>query len=298
MDKAGIHALTVFLSVAQARSFTAAAHASGISVSAASYVVRQLETSLGARLFNRTTRSVSLTEAGQTLLLRATPLIEALQLALGDVANTSRQSMGTLKLNIPSSACDLVIKPLLKGFLDTYPEVNLHVAVDNNLVDIVGKGFDAGIRYDNVLADDMVVVPLLTAIPFCVVASPGYIAARGKPRHPRDLLERDCINYRSPDSGALYRWEFAKGAQALRVAVKGRLASNDQDLLMRAALDGFGYAYLQERSAQAHIDAGRLVRVLRGWVPSAGLYLYYYHRQGMPKKLRVLIDYLRAALRP
>jgi DNA-binding transcriptional LysR family regulator len=300
MNHADFQSLTVFMRVAQSQSFTGAAHAMGISVSAASHTVRQMEQQLGARLFNRTTRSVSLTEAGQTFLQRIAPLMEELQLAMGDVGSASIQSMGTLRLNVPPTAVDLVLKPLLRDFLNAYPEIQVDVAVDNSLVDIVSKGFDAGIRYQAVLAEDMVVVPLINRMRFCVVASPAYIAARGTPAHPRELLEHDCLNYRSADTGALYRWEFENAADAagdkMHIAVRGRVSTNDTDLLLQAAVDGFGFAYLLHRSVEPFVQRGELVRVLDGWVPSEGLYLYYYNRSGMPKKLRVFIDFVQAAL--
>jgi DNA-binding transcriptional LysR family regulator len=160
----------------------------------------------------------------------------------------------------------------------------------------VDRGFDAGIRYDNVLADGMVTVPVVTGIRFAVVAAPEYIASHGKPRHPRELLAHACINYRSADTSALYRWEFEKGREKFRVAVNGRIATNDNDLLLQSALDGFGFAYLRESIVAPHIERGTLVSVLDGWVPATALYLYYFHRSGMPRKLRVFIDFLREHL--
>ncbi|WP_454727025.1 MULTISPECIES: LysR family transcriptional regulator [Cupriavidus] len=296
MNHADFQALSVFARVAQEQSFSAAARALGIPVTSVSYTVRKIEERLGARLLNRTTRSVSLTEAGAKFLTRIAPLLQELELAMHDVAGASSRSMGTLRLNVPHSAIPRVIEPILKDFLTAYPDINVDVIADNSLVDIVGRGFDAGIRYDNVLEEDMVVVPLVTQMRFCVVASPGYLQARPRPRHPRDLLAHECVNYRSADSGALYRWEFEKGGEKLRMAVTGRIATNDSGLLLQATLDGFGFGYLQHSIAGPHLQAGRLVSVLDGWIPRAGLYLYYYNRTGMPKKLRVFIDFAKAAL--
>mgnify|MGYP000318103987 CR=1 FL=1 len=298
MDSAGLQSLTVFLRVAQARSFSAAAQNLGLSTSGVSYTIRQLETALGGRLFNRTTRSVSLTEAGESLLNQITPLMEDLQLALGKVSRASMESMGTLRLNVPSAASDYIIRPMLKRFLTTYPDINIEVAVDNSLVDIASQGFDAGIRYDNILTDDMVAVPLITNMRFAVVASPGYLARHGTPQHPQDLLGHACVNYRSAQSGALYRWEFEQGEEKMRVAVNGRVATNDPELICKAALDGFGFAYLHEEQVAGAFERGELVRVLTDWMPSTGLYLYYYSRKDMPKKLRVFIDFARAFLDP
>ncbi|CAG2141525.1 LysR family transcriptional regulator [Cupriavidus plantarum] len=312
MSEPDFQSLRLFMRVAETQSFTAAADASGISVSAASYAVRTLEAQLGARLFNRTTRSVSLTEAGGAFMDRVAPLLEELQLAMHDVSVASNVAMGTLRLNIPSTASRLIIEPLLRRFLAAHPNISLDVAVDNSLVDIVTKGYDAGIRFDSVLGDDMVAIPLIASVPFIVAASPEYVAARGTPRHPRDLLKHECINYRSADSGALYKWEFEERDEApgrkkggvkgqekgkpLRLAVTGRVSSNDTGLLLRAACDGFGFAYLARESAAAALAEGRLVEVLHGWTSPAALYLYYYNRAAMPMKLRVFIDFLQAEI--
>ncbi|CAG9178522.1 LysR family transcriptional regulator [Cupriavidus pampae] len=296
MSEPDFQSLRLFMRVAETQSFTAAADASGISVSAASYAVRTLEAQLGARLFNRTTRSVSLTEAGSAFMDRVAPLLEELQLAMHDVSVASNVSMGTLRLNIPSTASRLIIEPLLRRFLDAHPNISLDVAVDNSLVDIVTKGFDAGIRFDNVLGDDMVAIPLIASVPFVVVAAPDYVATRGMPRHPRDLLKHECINYRSADSGALYKWEFEDNGKRVRLAVTGRVSSNDTNLLLRAACEGYGFAYLASESAAPALAEGRLVEVLPGWTSPAALYLYYYNRTAMPMKLRVFIDFLQSEI--
>ncbi|MBK5413210.1 LysR substrate-binding domain-containing protein [Pseudomonas sp. TH31] len=166
--------------------------------------------------------------------------------------------------------------------------------MDNSLIDIVTQGFDAGIRYDDVLAQDMVVVPILADMRFVVVASPEYLECRTLVQHPQDLLQHECLNYRSAASGALPRWDFEKDGKHTRIAVKGRLATNDSDLLLRAALDGFGFAYLSHAPIAQHLDSGELVSVLEDWVPTSTLYLYYFERNNTPKKLRAFIDFLKA----
>jgi DNA-binding transcriptional LysR family regulator len=298
MNSSDFSALALFALVAREQSFTAAARSLGISNSAASYTVRRLEEQLGTKLFNRTTRSVSLTEAGSAFLTRIQPLMEQLELAFSDVGRASSETMGTLRLNVPPSAISLVITPVLKDFLRAYPDVKIDVMSENRLVDIVSKGYDAGIRYDNVLAQDMVAIPLVTGMRFCIVASPAYLEGRERPTHPRDLLRHECINYRSADTNALYRWEFEKGGEKIRIAVTGRIATNDNDLLLQAAVDGLGFTYLQYRSAEPHIKAGRLVNVLDDWIPREALYLYYYNPSGLPRKLRVFIDFVRERLKP
>jgi DNA-binding transcriptional LysR family regulator len=296
MNGADLSALSLFARVAEERSFTNAAQALGISNSAASYTIRQLEQQLGTKLFNRTTRSVSLTEAGAAFLARIQPLLEQLDLAFGDVGRASSESMGTLRLNVPPSAISLVITPVLKDFLKAYPDIKVDVMSENSLVDIASKGYDAGIRYDNVLAQDMVAIPLVTNMRFCIAASPEYLEGKTLPVHPRDLLKHECINYRSADTKALYRWEFQKDDEKIRIAVAGRVATNDNDLLLRSAVDGLGFSYIQYRNAEPFITAGRLVSVLDEWIPIEALYLYYYNPNGLPRKLRVFIDFVRERL--
>ncbi len=293
MNHQDLSALSVLFRVAKEQSFTSAARALGISVSSVSYTVRQTELRLGTKLFNRTTRSVSLTEAGSAFLNRVAPLMEQLELAIGDVSRVASETMGTLRLNVPTSAIELVITPILKDFLIAYPEIKVDIMTDNSLVDIVSKRYDAGIRYDNVLTQDMVAIPLVTDMRFCVVASPGYLNGKIKPRHPKDLLQHECTNYRSADTDALYRWEFQKAGEKMHIAVSGRVATNDNAILLQAALDGFGFSYLQYRNAEPYVKAGKLVSVLDSWIPRESLYLYYYNPSGMPKKLRVFIDFVK-----
>jgi DNA-binding transcriptional LysR family regulator len=296
MNGADLSALSLFARVAEEQSFSAAAQALGISNSVASYTIRRLERQLGTKLFNRTTRSVSLTEAGSAFLTRIRPLMEQLDLAFSEAGRASIETMGTLRLNILRSAISLVIAPFLKDFLNTYPDIKIDVISDNSLVDIASKGYDAGIRYDNAMAKDMVAVPIITDMRFCIVASPEYLAGKALPTHPRDLLKHECINYRSADTKALYRWEFQNGDEKINVAVTGRVATNDNDLLLQAALDGLGFGYLQHRLTEPHLNVGRLVSVLDDWVPRGALYLYCYNPNGLPRKLRVFIDFARARL--
>jgi DNA-binding transcriptional LysR family regulator len=297
MNGSDLSALSLFSRVAEEQSFSAAAQALGISNSVASYTIRRLEDQLGTKLFNRTTRSVSLTEAGSEFLKRIQPLMEQLDLAFSEAGRASSGAMGTLRLNVLRSSIALVIAPLLKDFLNAYPDIKIDVISDNSLVDIASKGYDAGIRYDHVLAQDMVAVPIVADMRFCIVASPEYLRGKVLPIHPRDLLKEDCINYRSAETNALYRWEFEKGAEKISIAVAGRVATNDNDLLLQAALDGLGFGYLQHRLVEPHLKAGRLVNVLDDWIPRGALYLYYYNPNGMPRKLRVFIDFVRERLK-
>jgi len=293
MDTPDFQQLRLFLQVARSKSFTQAADASSLSVSTVSHRVRALEKQLGVQLLNRTTRSVSVTEAGEQLIQKITPLLEELQTSLHSVAAATVDAAGTLRLNIPSTASRMVLQPLLQRFLRKYPGINLEVAVDNSLVDIVAQGFDAGIRYDHVLAEDMVVVPVATQLRFVIVATPQYLQGRKLPTHPHDLLEHECVNYRSAQTGSLHRWDFEKAGKQMRVTVKGRLATNDVELMVRVALDGFGFAYVARSSVEQYLQRGELVEVLDDWIAHSALYLYYFNRTNTPKKLRVFIEFLK-----
>ncbi|MGF6125201.1 DNA-binding transcriptional LysR family regulator [Pseudomonas frederiksbergensis] len=294
MKEPDFQQLRLFMQVAQAKSFTNAADAAGVSVSTVSHAVRELEKQLGLRLLHRTTRSVNVTEAGEQLISKIAPLMEDLGLALRSASAAGDEVAGTLRLSVPTSASRLILQPLLRRFLQAHLGINLEVAVDNSLIDIVSKGYDAGIRYDDVLEEDMVVVPILTDMRFVVVASPEYLECRKIPQQPQDLLQHECVNYRSAASGALPRWDFEKDGKHTRIAVKGRLATNDSELLLRAALDGFGFAYLFHAPVVAqYLANGELVAVLDDWIPAGTLYLYYFERNNTPKKLRAFIDFLK-----
>lgn len=293
MDTPDFQQLRLFLQVARSRSFTQAADACGLSVSTVSQRVNALEKQLGVRLLNRTTRSVSVTEAGAQLIQKITPLLEELETSLHSVAAATVEATGTLRLNVPSTASRMVLQPMLKGFLRKHPGINLEVAVDNSLVDIVAQGFDAGIRYDYILAEDMVVVPVVMQMKFVIVAAPGYLEGKPRPTHPDDLLDHECVNYRSAQTGLLHRWDFEKAGEHVRLNIKSRLATNDIELMVKAALDGFGFAYVARSSVREHLERGELVEVLSDWIPDSAMYLYYFNRDNTPKKLRVFIDYLK-----
>lgn len=293
MDMPDFQQLRLFLQVARAKSFTHAADAVSLSVSTVSQRVGALEKQLGVRLLNRTTRSVSVTEAGAQLIEKITPLLEELQTSLHSVAAATVEASGTLRLNIPSTASRMVLQPLLQRFLRKHPGINLEVAVDNALVDIVAQGFDAGIRYDQVLSEDMVVIPVAKHLRFVIVATPQYLQGRRLPTHPHDLLEHECVNYRSAQTGLMHRWDFEQDGKPIRVTVKGRLATNDIELMVRGALDGFGFAYVARSSVEGYLERGELVTVLDDWVTHSALYLYYFNRANTPKKLRVFIDFLK-----
>ncbi len=293
MPLPGLPALEVFLAVARHNSFRKAASERGVSPSALSHVIRGLEDAIGVRLFNRTNRSIRITAAGERLLERIGP-------ALGDIAEAVEQAReargrpaGTLRLNVPRAAADLVVQPMMGRFLDAYPEVRLEVTTNDGLVDIVAAGFDAGIRAGQHLAQDMISVPVGPPLRFAVVGAPGYFAGRGKPRVPQDLRLHACVGRRYP-SGALYSWAFARDGEAMELELSGRLVLDDRALIIAAALGGMGLAHIHEALVADHIARGELVRVLEDWCPVLpSFFLYYPGRRRVPAPLRAFIDTVR-----
>ncbi len=287
-------ALQVFLSVAKHLSFRRAASERGVSASALSHAIRGLEENLGVRLFNRTNRSIALTAAGAFLHAHVAASLSDLEHAIDGIGTFRDQPSGTLRLNVPRTAADLVIKPLMARFLLTYPEIKLDVISDDGMVDIVAAGFDAGIRAGQQLAQDMISVPVGLPLRFAVVGSPGYFAARTKPAHPRDLMNHACIGRRYP-SGAPYAWTFSYGADAIDVDVSGPIVLDDRAMIVAAALDGIGLAHIHEGLVADHIASGALVRVLDDWCPRLPtFFLYYPGRRHVPAPLRAFIEMARS----
>lgn len=293
MNKPDLSELDAFACVARHRSFSKAALECGVSASALSHAIRTLETRLAVRLLNRTTRSVTPTEAGLQLLLRLEPALREIGEALDQLNDFRDTPRGTLRLNVPRPAARLLLAPLFARFLAAYPQIRLEVVTDDGLVDIVAGGFDAGIRFGESLAQDMVALPLGPPVRLIVVASPMYAARRGLPRQPQELKQHACVGRRFP-SGAVYAWEFSKDGEPLAIAVDGPLLLDDDELILRAALDGIGLAYVYEAQAQESIEQGRLLRVLDAWCPPmSGFFLYYPSRRQMPATLRLFIAMLR-----
>ncbi|WP_211471187.1 LysR family transcriptional regulator [Collimonas humicola] len=296
MDKPDLNELDAFASVARHRSFSKAAPECGVSASALSHAMRTLETRLGVRLLNRTTRSVTPTEAGEQLLARLAPALREIGEALDQVNQFRDTPRGSLRLNVPRTAARWLLAPIFARFLAAYPQIRLEVVTDDSLVDIVAQGFDAGIRFGESLARDMIALPMGPPLRLIVVAAPMYAARRGLPRQPQDLKQHACIGRRFP-SGVLYAWEFAKDGETLAVTVDGPLLLDDDELMLRAALDGIGLSYLYEEQAREWIAQGRLLRVLDDWCPPMpGFFLYYPSRRQLPTGLRLFIEMLRASL--
>jgi len=293
MTLPGFAAFEVFLAVAKYRSFRKAAVERGVSASALSHVIRGLEETLDVRLFNRTNRSIHLTAAGEHLLRRVGPAIGDITEAVEQVSGFRGQPSGTLRLNVPRNAAELVIKPVVGRFLATYPEVKLEIVTEDGFVDIVAEGFDAGIRAGQHLAQDMILVPVGPELRFAVVGSSAYFEGRDRPRTPRDLHGHACIGRRYP-SGAAYAWTFAEGDQAMEVEVSGPLIADDRTLIIAAALDGIGLAHIHEAFVADHVARGELVRVLEDWCPALpSFYLYHPGRRQIPAPLRAFIDMVR-----
>ncbi|MCJ8142223.1 LysR family transcriptional regulator [Ancylobacter sp. A5.8] len=287
--------LVTFLAVAEHQSFSSAAVRLGVSPSAVSQSIRNLEARLGVALFNRTTRSVSLTEVGTLYFDRVAPSLRELLDAAQEIGEADSAPAGLLRLNVPRAAFMIALEPVLRDFLEAYPGIDLEITIDNRLVDIVGAGFDAGIRFGDLVEKDMVAVKIGPPIAAHVVAAPDYIARYGVPQHPSDLLGHSCIGFRHLTTGQVERWAFVRGDESLELAVRGRLIVNDTVALTQAALDGIGIAYMISGYIERFVEDGRLVRLLEEWSPPlSGFTLYYPDRRRVPLKLRALIDFLRS----
>ena len=286
--------LRAFAAVVERASFARAADHLGFSPSALSQTIRQLETRLGVRLLNRTTRSVAPTSAGARLYERIVPVIRELDAAVAEAVEATGRTAGTLRINTLSMAADKLIAPRLGRFHRAYPQVVLDIVIDDGLSDIVAGRFDAGIRVGERLEKDMIAVRLTRDVEMTAVASPDYLTHHGEPKTPADLHSHVCINWRFPGSGAIYRWGFEKKGKKLEIAVEGALISNHQEIVVEGALQGLGilYAYDDERIDDL-IARGQLKRVLAEWsLTLPGLFLYYSNRRLPQPALRAFIDCL------
>jgi len=295
---ASLSDLKAVLAVARTRGFREAARASGSSASQMSDAVRRAEADLGIRLFHRTTRAVALTEAGQALVRRLAPAFDEVEQALDEINVFKDRPAGTLRLNVPVSATRLVLPAIVPSFLKMYPDIRVEVVADSNVTDIFSAGFDAGIRYEDTLEQDMIVVPIGPRIQrFALGASPVYLAERGTPKHPRDLLKHACIYGRYPSSGKVPAWELEKGGKSVRIEPAGPLVYSigaGADLGVEMARQGVGVVMLFEQWLQPHFAAGALTPVLEPWWQTfSGPYLYYSGRRLVPSPLRAFVDFVR-----
>jgi DNA-binding transcriptional LysR family regulator len=285
--------LATFLAIARHRSFRKAADEMGVTASALSHALRTLEERLGLRLFNRTTRSVALTEAGERLHARIAPAFRDIRDALDDLNTFRGTPAGTLRMNAARASAQIVLLPVVTRFLAAYPGMNVDIVTNNALVDMVSEGFDAGVRFGEVIAQDMIAVPLGPPQRSAYVASPDFFRRYPKPVAPGDLKDIPCIRFRF-ESGRYYAWEFERDGVELAVEVDGRLTLGEQDLAVQAALEGAGIAFAFEAQVSELIAQGRLVRVLEDWCPHyPGFYLYYPSRRQLPATLRAFLDFAR-----
>src|SRR5258707_3630802 len=286
--------LKAFAAIVERASFARAADHLGVSRSALSQTIRQLEGRLGVRLLNRTTRSVASTAAGYRLHERIAPMLLEMDAAVAEAVAATGHTAGTLRINTLGMAAKKIIARRLGRFHRAHPDVVLDIVIDDGLSDVVAGRFDAGIRVGERLEKDMIAVRLTPDVRMLAIASPGYLALRGEPKTPADLHRHACINWRFPGSGRIYRWEFEKKKKKLEMAVEGPLISNHQDVVIESALQGLGilYAYDDDRVHEA-VARGRLKRVLGDWsLMSPGLYLYYSNRRHSQPALRAFIDCL------
>jgi len=286
--------LATFLAISQHRSFRKAAVELGVTPSALSHSLRSIEERLDIRLINRTTRSVALTEAGGQLFARINPAFLDIEDALEDLNAFRGQPSGKLRINASRAAAKLVLLPIIARFLKLHPAVEVELVVDDALVDMVSAGFDAGVRFGEMIAADMIAVPVGPRHRFAVVGSPEHFERHPGPVSPQDLNHHPCVRYRFA-SGAFYRWEFEKGGIELEIEVQGPLTLGDQDLMLEAALNGAGLAYLFEEQVRTHLSEGRLQRVLDEWCPYyPGFFLYYTSRRQLPTAMRAFVDFVKS----
>lgn len=294
MHRVNYNDLQALLTVAQERSFTRAAARLGVSPSALSHTLRQLESRVGLRLLTRTTRSVAPTEAGERLLAVLAPNFGSIDAALGELAELRDSPSGTLRITASDHAARSVLWPVLRGFLEQYPEICVEVISDSSLTDIVAERFDAGVRLGEQVAQDMIATPIGPPTRLVVVGAPAYLRTHAAPRTPRELVDHTCINLRFLTQGGLYAWEFEKDGHPLNVRVGGRLIFNNVDRIVDAAVDGFGLAYVPEDLVAAQVAAGRLTVVLEDWCPLfPGYHLYYPSRRQPSQAFSLLVEALR-----
>ncbi|WP_110649765.1 LysR family transcriptional regulator [Salinicola peritrichatus] len=289
--------LQAVLAVAKANGFREAARLTGSSPSRLSDAVRRAETRLGVRLFHRTTRAVTLTQAGEALVARLSPALAEVESALDAINGFKNRPAGTLRLNVPVSASRLVLPSILPAFLKAYPEIRVEITADSAVTNILAAGYDAGIRYDERLEQDMIAVPIGPREQrFALVASPDYLARRGMPVHPQELLQHACIRGRFTN-GNLPAWEFEKGEELIQIEPRGPLEvsiGGGVDLGVEAALQGVGLIMIFEQWVEPYLASGALVPVLESWWPRfSGPYLYYSGRRLVPAPLRAFIDFVR-----
>jgi DNA-binding transcriptional LysR family regulator len=294
MQRGHLDDLLAFVAIGRERSFTKAAAKLGVSQSALSHTMRELEARLGVRLLTRTTRSVSPTAAGERLLQTVGPRVEEIEAELAAVRELRDKPAGTIRITATEYAADAVLLPKLAKLLRDYPDIKVEIAIDYGLTDIVAQRYDAGVRSGEQVAKDMIAVRIGPDMRMAVVGAPSYFKGRPEPKKPQDLLGHNCIALRLPTHGALYAWEFEKGGRELKVRVEGQFTCNTTAQMLNAALAGLGLAYVPEGLAQPHLAKGRLKRVLADWcLPYSGYHLFYPSRRQSSAAFSLLVETLR-----
>jgi DNA-binding transcriptional LysR family regulator len=294
MTREDLADLAAFMEVTEAGSFTAAAAKIGMSQSALSQVVRRLEARLGVRLLTRTTRSVAPTEAGERLLETLTPALSSLDASLAVLSEMRDKPAGTIRITSVEHASETVLYPVLRKFLPRYPEVRVEIVSDYGLVDIVSERFDAGVRLGEHVDRDMIAVRIAPDLEMTVVGSPGYFEDHPRPGVPQDLVRHQCLGLRLTAARKPFVWEFEKDGREPKVQVEGPFACNSIELVLKAALDGFGLGFLPQDTVTEHLATGRLIRVLEDWCPHfPGYHLYYPSRKQPTPAFALLVDALR-----
>jgi DNA-binding transcriptional LysR family regulator len=294
MQRGSLDDLRALIAVGREQSFTKAAAKLGVSQSALSQTIRQLEARLGIRLLTRTTRRVSLTEAGERLVGTAAPRIDEIETELVAVSELREKPAGTIRVTATEYATDAILLPKLAKLLREYPDIKVEIVIDYGLTDIVAQRFDAGVRSGEQVASGMIAVRIAPDMRMAVVGSAAYFKNRSEPKKPQDLIGHNCINLRLPTHGGLYVWEFEKGGRELKVRVDGQLVFSGSAQILNAALAGLGLGYLPEGMVQPHLARGRLKRVLEDWcLPYPGYHLWYPSRRQSSAAFALLVDALR-----
>ena len=294
MQRGNLDDLSAFLIVAREGSFTKAAAKLGVSQSALSYTIRELEARLKLRLLTRTTRSVSPTAAGERLLRNVGPRLEEIETELEALGELREKPAGTIRITTLEFAADSILVPKLAKLLRAYPDIKVEIVIDYGLTDIVAQRYDAGVRNGEQVAKDMIAVRIGPDARMAVVGAPSYFKGRAEPKKPQDLIGHNCINLRLPTHGGLYAWEFEKGNRELKVRVEGQFTFNSTGPMLNAALAGLGMAYVPEGLVQPHMAKGRLTRVLADWCPPyPGYHLYYPSRRQPSAAFALVVDTLR-----
>ncbi|WP_119307036.1 LysR family transcriptional regulator [Cohaesibacter haloalkalitolerans] len=295
MRKEDLGDLAVFLVASEEANFTRAAARLGVSQSAVSHTIRRLEASIGIKLMNRTSRRISLTDAGEKLLSTLRPGMEQIDARIEELRSLGDAPRGLVRLTASKPIAKTLLWPVLSEIARDYPEIEIELNLDSRLNDLTEDRFDAGVRLGEFVARDMISVRISPPVRIAAVASPGYLKDREPPEHPRDLASHICINHRFGPNAAIYEWEFEKDQEELVVRVSGSFVFNDSDMAIRAAKEGHGIAYVTETEVRDELRTGSLVRLLDDWCPPfEGYHLFYSSRRQMSSALRLLIDRLKA----